>query len=78
MPVQCPAEACRGRVPLLVVKAPARTRQDPGGTRRKNPGHARHHCLLNGQTLESILIMEYVWKSTDGVLVNEEPLRGRE
>ena len=49
-----------------------------GGARRKNPGHARRDCLLDGRTLETIPIMEYVWKRTNGVLVNEEPLRGRE
>ena len=43
-----------------------------------NPRHARRHCRLDGRTLETITIMEYVWKRTNGGLVNEEPLRGRE
>ena len=48
------------------------------GTKRKNLGHPRRHRLLDGRTLEMIPIMEYVWKRTNRVPVNEEPLRRHE
>ena len=35
-------------------------------------------ALLDGRTLETIPIMEYVWERTNRELVNEELLRGRE
>ncbi len=35
-------------------------------------------ALLDGRTLETIPIMEYVWERTNRELVNEELLRGHE
>ena len=35
-------------------------------------------AVLEGRTLETIPIMEYVWERTNRVLVNEELLRGRQ
>ena len=35
-------------------------------------------AVLDGRALETIPIMEYVWKRTNSVLASEELLRGRE
>ena len=47
----------------------------PGG---RGGGIPVTHAVIDCWTLETIPIMEYVWKRMNAVPVNEEPLRGRE